>query len=431
MLKPCNNSNLNLTYSSDFQVSGADNEINKIISDKFFKGNNRITGCALGIIYENKLEYVQSYGYRNVSENKRFQINTVSGIGSCSKTLTSLGILKLYEQGRLSLDDKIDKYLSLTPPGGAWNNITIRKLLTHQSGLPLFPKYVKNAFPNNESELIKFLNGIIAAGHSFFGSNPTVEGAPDFDSPPKYYEKGDHPGKRPINAYLTLMDTVPNSQIGTYSNVGYALLGAIIDSIVRDIGYDYETFILNQIGLKNEDLTSDYIMPSLCLDFYWRKRDNQAKCYEKTGIGQFKEVPPRLSNNFDSGWYAPAGGWKMTIGDLTRLMLNLHNYTRISKTLTNEMLTRHSDVDIAGLYGYGIQIRYESVGGFSAVKTMEHAGGFREYRSYFKMYRELDIGIALMLNSSNNEPNNQFFNKLCEFLIIRGGVKRSLHAGGG
>jgi CubicO group peptidase (beta-lactamase class C family) len=52
---------------------------------------------------------------------------------SVTKQFTAAAILMLIEEGKLSLDDRISKYLSNTPP--VWSDVTIRHLLTHTSGI--------------------------------------------------------------------------------------------------------------------------------------------------------------------------------------------------------------------------------------------------------------------------------------------------------
>ena len=72
-------------------------------------------------------------GEANLEWNTAVGPDTVFEIGSISKQFAAAGILLLAEQGKLSVDDNISKYLTNTPP--SWANIKIRHLLSHTSGI--------------------------------------------------------------------------------------------------------------------------------------------------------------------------------------------------------------------------------------------------------------------------------------------------------
>ena len=92
-----------------------------------------IPGLSLAVIKDGKLIKVEGYGLANVELNVPARPETVYKIGSVSKQLIATGILTLIQDGKLSLDDKIGKFLEGTPD--TWKEITIRHLLTHTSGL--------------------------------------------------------------------------------------------------------------------------------------------------------------------------------------------------------------------------------------------------------------------------------------------------------
>lgn len=95
-------------------------------------------GCVIGIVYDKELIYAKGFGYADVASKRPMTTDTLFHIGSQSKTFTAIAVLQLQEQGKLRLDDPVDKYT----PGFAVKAgsddaapITIFQLLTHTSGL--------------------------------------------------------------------------------------------------------------------------------------------------------------------------------------------------------------------------------------------------------------------------------------------------------
>lgn len=92
-----------------------------------------IPGTSIAVLKDGKIIKAQGYGLANVELNVPARPETVYKIGSVSKQLIATGIMILIQDGKLSLDDKISKFLEGTPD--TWKDITIRHLLTHTSGL--------------------------------------------------------------------------------------------------------------------------------------------------------------------------------------------------------------------------------------------------------------------------------------------------------
>ena len=92
-----------------------------------------IPGLSLAVVKDGRIVKARGYGLANVETNTPATLATVYKIGSVSKQFLAAGIMLLYEQGKVGLDDKISKYLDGTP--ATWKDITIRHLLTHTSGI--------------------------------------------------------------------------------------------------------------------------------------------------------------------------------------------------------------------------------------------------------------------------------------------------------
>ena len=104
--------------------------------DDFVKAEmqkQRIPGVSIAVVKEGKIIKVEGYGLSNVELNNPAKPDTVYQIGSVSKQLIAAGVLLLMQDGKLSLDDKLSKFLERTPD--TWKESTVRHLMTHTSGL--------------------------------------------------------------------------------------------------------------------------------------------------------------------------------------------------------------------------------------------------------------------------------------------------------
>jgi D-alanyl-D-alanine carboxypeptidase len=92
-----------------------------------------VPGLSLVVIKDGKIVKSAGYGLADVRLKTPATPETVFKIGSVSKQFIATGIMLLVQDGRLALDDPINKYLEGAPP--AWQGITIRHVLTHTSGI--------------------------------------------------------------------------------------------------------------------------------------------------------------------------------------------------------------------------------------------------------------------------------------------------------
>ena len=92
-----------------------------------------VPGVSIVVIKDQKIIKSMGYGLANVELNVAVTPETVFKIGSVSKQFIATGILLLVQDGKMSLDDNISKFLDGTPE--PWKPITIRHLLTHTSGI--------------------------------------------------------------------------------------------------------------------------------------------------------------------------------------------------------------------------------------------------------------------------------------------------------
>jgi len=105
-------------------------KIDQIFADYAKPGS---PGCALGVYRNGAVAYAQGYGMASVELGVPITAQTVFDIGSTSKQFTALSILLLQQQGKLSVDDDVRKFIPEIRDYG--KRITLQHLLTHTSGL--------------------------------------------------------------------------------------------------------------------------------------------------------------------------------------------------------------------------------------------------------------------------------------------------------
>ncbi len=196
---------------------------------------NGCPGASLALLDENGW-WLQSEGFANIEEQQKMEDTFLHYLQSVTKTYMAVAILKLYEEGKLQLDDPITQYLApeVSNMLDRADEISIKMLLNHTSGIPEYnfdPDYASTLLQHPETpfkavDYIKFIKGKKLT----------------FDPGSKY----------------------------SYRNTNYVLLTLIADSITGDHGIYMEENIFKPLGLQHtyyrisdeklagETLTSSY-----------------------------------------------------------------------------------------------------------------------------------------------------------------------------
>jgi len=98
----------------------------------------KMPGLSIGIVYNGDMIYQKGFGYANIDSKIPSTADTRYRIASQSKIFTAIGIMILRDEGKLNLDEPIEKYLywlKLNPFEKNDPPVTIRQLLTHSSGI--------------------------------------------------------------------------------------------------------------------------------------------------------------------------------------------------------------------------------------------------------------------------------------------------------
>jgi len=231
---------LHLSYASFSQQVKLTAAIKKQI-DTYIKAEmikQQIPGLSYAVVSNGKIIDSGAYGYANVELKAPVTSHSLFNIGSIGKTFTATAIMLLQKDGKLSIDDPINKYLDSLP--ASWNNISIKHLLTHTSGI----KDYAHDFP----------------GYSFI-------------------EK-DRKQEITEARFIQMATTVPlNFQPGerwAYSNSNFVLLGFIIHKLAgKPIGDFMKERIFKPAGMKETRYTDVYdIIPNRASGYLLDEDDN-------------------------------------------------------------------------------------------------------------------------------------------------------------
>ncbi len=272
-------------------------------------------------------------------------------IASNTKQFTATAVLLLTEQGKVSLQDPITRFIPDYPTGG--NTITIEHLLTHTSGIP-----------------------------DYLSSE-------DFD---QSVWRRDHTPSEFIDLFIDEeLDFEPGTEY-RYSNSGYYLLGYIIE---KASGMSYQEYLEKSIFEPAE-------MENTYYNDYNRIITKRSKGYMKgpEGFENAEYVSPSVLYS--------AGALVSTVGDFNRYYQALNTYkivTRenLEKARTGYHLLNGEDTG----YGYGVQPRV-----FNGYRTIAHAGGGPGYWSMHWYFPDSDIHFIIFTNCENHIDKDGLIFKL-------------------
>lgn len=314
-------------------------EFDKILSEQFKPGE---TGCAALVAKKGQIIYKKAFGMANLELNVPMQPDMVFRIGSITKQFTAVAILQLMEQGKLSLQDEITKFIPDYPTQAY--KITIEHLLTHTSGIksytnvPEFQKYIRTDMkPSEVIDMFKNLPMEFAPGTKW-----------------------------------------------NYNNSGYFLLGYIIEKVSGKSYPEYiEENFFKPLGMTNTLYGSDSKIVK-----------NRAWGYQPdvNGIKNADMMSMSLP-------YA-AGSIQSTVEDLFRWNQAVHSYKLVKKETLEKAFTEYKLADGKGTkYGYGW-----SFSQIQDSRTIEHGGGINGYLTNALYLPAEDIFVAVFSNNNAKSP---------------------------
>jgi len=334
---------------------------------------HQVPGASVGIAVEGQTIYTHGFGWRDVEKKLPVTEDTIFGVGSITKSFTAVAIMQLQEQGKLSVDDPVVRYLPEFKVGkdGAEKHMTIHHFLTHTSGLPPLGSLTR------------------AMVRSLWEDESVMEG----EGAEKIRDV------EPIDTYEELMAYIGSldiellgfpGQYFSYSNDAFALLGAIVE---RVSGIPYEVYvaehILKPLGM-NRSVFDRRELESL---------GNVATPYAS------KRVKGRDRVFAAPVWHeAPAmtaaGFLKSTVQDMLRYMEIYrtggtgNGQTILSARSIDQMTTPYAQSQPGQYYGYGLMIHPN----YHGVSLVEHGGNLKGVSAWVSCIREKGITGVVLTN---------------------------------
>ncbi|MFW5872931.1 MAG: serine hydrolase domain-containing protein, partial [bacterium] len=275
-------------FSDDPQFKSIDRQITN------FLDRNNMVGASVAIAKDGNLVFSKGYGWADRSNRIRTEPYHLFRVASVSKLITAAGIMKLVEQNKLSLHDNVfgPEGILNEPPYDEYVDNNVEKikvihLLNHSGGWtnrwgdPMFIPHavargLNKDLPVNSTDIIEFMLG-----------------------------------KR--------LHFKPGT-MSSYSNLGYAILGKVIEEVGEE---DYESYIKSNIlyplGIFDMKLGGSYLTDRAELEV---KYYEQADTYLVRDYQGNKKVSRRYGGN-DIQTLGPAGGWIASATDLLKFMQSI------------------------------------------------------------------------------------------------------------
>lgn len=301
-------------------------------------------GCAVGIVQDGRLTYARGFGLASVELGVPITPATVFDIGSVSKQFTAMSVVLLAQEGKLSLDDEIQKFLPAVPRYA--RPVSLRHLLHHTSGLR---DYID----------VLYFSGV---------QNESVTGV-----------------REALDAIVRQRD--PNFEAGAehrYSNSGYFLLSLVVQKVsgksLRDFAAER---IFAPLGMTRTQFVNrhDQVVPG------------KAASYSATRPGDFRLA---LANWEQTG----DGAVNTTVEDLLLWEQNFYSGRVGGAAAIRELET-------PGVLNDGTAITYAKglvVGRRRGLREVSHGGAWAGFRAFLARFPEQRTSVMALCNLANAGP---------------------------
>jgi CubicO group peptidase (beta-lactamase class C family) len=319
-----------------------------------------VVGSVVAVVKGADTILFKAYGKADVEWNVPMPVDAMFEIGSIAKQFTAVAILQLRDEGKLSLDDEITKWLPDFDTRS--NNVTIRHLLYHTSGIhdftetKEFPALVSNrVFPRDSAYVL-----IKRYGFDF-----------------------------------------PTGSAQLYSNSGFWLLGLVVE---KASGMSYEDFIEKRIfeplGMRRSSYCDSYA-----------NIERRAHGY-RTRNGQIIRAPTTVPT-----WGFAAGSLCSTAADMITWLKSLHGGKVLSASSYKELTTPGKLNEWATLrYGMGLGVYKD----FNGLQLFEHGGINAGFWTQLNWYPESQTGIVVLTNSPGSLDPEEVAEALAWTLLLDG-----------
>ncbi len=359
-------------------------QVDQIFRD--YMSAQKIPGMVWGMVIDGRLAHVGTAGMRDRASNAPVMADTAFRIASMTKSFTVLAILKLRDEGKLSLEDPVSKWIPefarIELPTRDSAPLQVRQLLSHSTGWPEDNPWGDQQLSATEAEVTKWL----------------LRGIPFSTPPDTRYE---------------------------YSNYAFGLLGRVV---TRASGVPYEKYVSTQILAKLH-------MASSAFQFSELPASQRAVGYRIQPDGSYLDEPP-----LPQGAFSSAGGLLTTAADLGRyIAFHLSAWPPrddvetgpVRRSSVREMSHMWTPSNLTASfsgsklqatesgYGYGLRIsidcRFEHIVG--------HGGGLPGFGSYMMWLPDYGVGLFAMANLTYSGPSEPISQAL-DAMSKTGGLRR-------
>lgn len=334
---------------NSFGQSSSNKELKKDIDVLFesYSHYNRFVGSVL-VSENNTIIYQKSFGYADMESKKKNTKNSIFGIASLTKSLTAVGIMKLVEDGKLTLETPISIYFPDFMPNNS-KDITIQHLLNNSSGMEA------NIGRTDESG-----NGLM-------------------------------PEVTPITLDK-LLEKFKASKLkfesGTgyeYNNFGYLLLAHIIEKVSGQSYADY----MKQAVFKTADMKSTAVASFTALD-------QKAQPYLDLGMDTLN----KFNSPYHPSWLMGAADVNSTTVDLFKFMQALDNGTLLNSAVNSKLYSATQSIGVNDmLSGLGWVIDHKE-----GEKWIYNTGLLPGYASVMGSMPAKNIKIIILSNATSVNP---------------------------
>lgn len=301
----------------------------------------RIPGAALLVSRGGKIVRAQGYGLANVELQVAVKPETIFQSGSMGKQFTATAIMMLVEDGKISLDDPLNKYFPDSP--APWKQVTIRELLSHTAGFTDYPKSFDMRRDYTEAQMLKIVQAI-----------------------PLAYAPGTS---------------------WSYSNLGYLTLGILIHKVTGEFYGDFlQERIFRPLGMNTTRIISEAdIVP------------NRAAGYRlvKGALKNQEWVSPTVNTTADGSLY-------FSIMDLAKWDAALYGEGLLKQSSLEKMWTiakLKNGKPNSGHYGFGWFIENKK-----GDNVVEHEGQWQGFETMISRYRDDKLTVVVLTNLDSAAP---------------------------